>query len=309
MTLTVKKSINPYKRRKTVKHWKKIFLGFLGLFFAIGTLAYAFTFIPQKVIYDMANNYLKLKPVSALPGDLTLQEAMLVQDAFVSRIEQVYGPPVGYKAGLTSPPAQKKFGVSHPLLGVLLKKMIIKKTNLVMDAKFGVLPLTEGDLVVSVGSDKINEAKTDMEILAALDFVYPFIELPDLFYAKGTKLNGPALAAINVAARYGLLGNPIKLAATEGWKNRLANFKLEILDKSGEVLATGMGSNLLGHPLNVVKWIRDTLKKQGKQLKKGDLLSLGTITKLMPTKPGKTIRARYTGLDPKGPVEISVGFE
>ncbi len=289
-----------------MKHFKVI-TGFLIIFFAIGTAGYAV--VPQKVIDDMAANYLKKKPVSALPSGLTLQEAMLVQEAFVARIEQVYGPPVGYKAGLTSPPAQKKFGVSHPLLGVLLQKMIIRKTNLVMDAKFGVLPLTEGDLVVSVGSDTINEAKTDMEFLAALDAVYPFIELPDLFYAKGTKLNGPALAAINVAARYGLLGNPIKLAATEEWKNRLANFKLEILDKGGKVLATGKGSNLLGHPLNVVKWIRDAVKKQGKQLKKGDLLSLGTITKLMPAKPGKTIRARYTGLDPKGPVEISVSFE
>jgi len=282
-------------------------MGFLITFLAIGTLGYAV--VPQKAIDDMAANYLKKKPVPALSGNLTLQEAMLVQEAFVARIEAVYGPPVGYKAGLTSPPAQKKFGVTHPLLGVLLEKMIIRKTNLLMDAKFGVLPLTEGDLVVSVGSNDINTAKTDMEILAALDAVYPFIELPDLFYAKGTKLNGPALAAINVAARYGLLGNPIKLAATEEWKNRLANFKLEILDKDGKVLATGKGGNLLGHPLNVVKWIRDELKKQGKTLKKGDLLSLGTITKLMPAKPGKTIRARYTGLDPKGPVEISVSFE
>jgi len=289
-----------------MKHFRVI-MGFLITFLAIGTLGYAV--VPQKAIDDMAANYLKKKPVPALSGNLTLQEAMLVQEAFVARIEAVYGPPVGYKAGLTSPPAQKKFGVTHPLLGVLLEKMIIRKTNLLMDAKFGVLPLTEGDLVVSVGSNDINTAKTDMEILAALDAVYPFIELPDLFYAKGTKLNGPALAAINVAARYGLLGNPIKLAATEEWKNRLANFKLEILDKDGKVLATGKGGNLLGHPLNVVKWIRDELKKQGKTLKKGDLLSLGTITKLMPAKPGKTIRARYTGLDPKGPVEISVSFE
>ena len=81
------------------------------------------------------------------------------------------------------------------------------------------------------------------------------------------------------------------------------------VNRDGKVLATGKGKNLLGDPLNVVRWIRDTLKKQGKPLKKGDLLSLGTITKLMPAKPGKMIRARYIGLDPKGPVEISVSFK
>ena len=276
---------------------------------AILVATFAYAVVPEKVVDDMAANYLKKQPVPGFPGTLTLQEAMMIQTAFVSRIEAVYGPPIGYKAGLTSPPAQKKFGVTHPLLGVLLKKMIIRKPSLVMDAKFGVLPLTEGDLVVRVRNENINEAKSNTEILAGLDAVFPFIELPDLFYKKGTKLNGPALAAINVAARYGLLGNPISLNPTPEWMARLKTFKLEILDKDGKVLATGKGSNLLGDPLNVVKWIRDELKKQGKKLKKGDLLSLGTITKLMPAKPGKTIRARYTGLDPKGPVEISVSFK
>jgi 2-keto-4-pentenoate hydratase len=71
----------------------------------------------------------------------------------------------------------------------------------------------------------------------------------------------------------------------------------------------GRGSNLLEHPLNVVLWIRDTLKADGIKLKKGDLLSLGTITKLVPTKPGTTVRAKYVGLDPKGPVEIFVKFK
>jgi len=285
----------------------RFILIFAAILFAMVGVSHAI--VPQKAVDTMAANYLQRKPVPAIAGDLTLADAMLVQKAFVSRIEATYGLPVGYKAGLTSPPAQKKFGVSHPLLGVLLEKMIIRKTSVVMDAKFGVLPLTEGDLVVSVGSDKINQAKTNQEILAALNAVYPFIELPDLFYAKGTKLNGPALAAANVVARYGLLGNPISLSPTGDWMKRLKTFKLEILDKNSKILATGKGANLLGDPLNVVRWIRDTLKKQGKMLKKGDLLSLGTITKLMPAKPGKTIRARYTGLDPKGPVEISVSFK
>ncbi len=285
----------------------RIILGFLIVSLVIGTLCHAA--VPVKMVDDMAARYLKKQPVPGFPNSLTLQEAMLIQTAFVSRIEAVYGPPIGYKAGLTSPPAQKKFGVTHPLLGVLLKKMIIRKPSLVMDARFGVLPLTEGDLVVRVGNENINEAKTNTEILSGLDAVFPFIELPDLFYKKGTKLNGPALAAINVAARYGLLGNPIPLSPTPEWMARLKTFKLEIFNKDGKILATGKGSNLLGDPLNVVKWIRDELMKQGKKLKKGDLLSLGTITKLMPAKPGVTIRARYTGLDPKGPVEISVSFK
>ncbi|HRU89634.1 MAG TPA: hypothetical protein P5172_11880, partial [Syntrophales bacterium] len=80
-------------------------------------------------------------------------------------------------------------------------------------------------------------------------------------------------------------------------------------DDKGQMLIEGQGSALLEHPLNVVLWIRDSLKAEGKLLEEGDLLSLGTITKLTPTTPGTTIRARYVGLDPQGPVEITVKFK
>ena len=128
-------------------------------------------------------------------------------------------------------------------------------------------------------------------------------------FENGVKIDGPKLAAVNVAARYGVVGTPIQIQPTQKWFERLEKFQLHILDEKGTVLAEGTGSNILGHPLNVVLWIKDSLNAEGIQLKKGDLLSLGTITKLMPTQPNTTIRAKYIGLDPRGPVEISVKFK
>ena len=66
--------------------------------------------------------------------------------------------------------------------------------------------------------------------------------------------------------------------------------------ETGKRLASGQSHALLGDPLNVVLWIKNQLRKQGKSLKKGDLLSLGTITPLTPAKAGKSIRAEYIGL-------------
>lgn len=66
---------------------------------------------------------------------------------------------------------------------------------------------------------------------------------------------------------------------------------------------------LLGDPLAVVLRIKDSLAAEGTQLKKGDLLSLGTIGKMMPVKPGTAVRAKYIDLDPQGPVEIDVTFK
>jgi 2-keto-4-pentenoate hydratase len=160
-----------------------------------------------------------------------------------------------------------------------------------------------------VGSEAINVAATPMEALKAIDAAIPFIELPDLVYAKDVKINGALLAAVNVAARYGVVGEPIPVQGTSEWMERLKTFKCQIYDQKGALLVEAPGSSLLEHPINVVLWLRDSLRADGIALKKGDLLSLGTITKLTPTAPNTTVTARYVGLDPKGPAEVTVMFK
>jgi len=257
---------------------------------------------------ELAGHFLAKTAAPDLIHGIKLPEAMKIQAQYVSLIGKEYGPVVGYKAGLTNKGVQEKFGVTHPLRGTLLKNMLLKDGT-VIEATFGVRPLHEGDLILRVKDAGINKAKTPEEALRYIDAAIPFIELPDLLYEPAVKINGPKLAANNVAARYGIMGEPIPLNPTVECMDRLKKFKLEIFDEKGTMLAEGTGSNLLGDPLTVVLWIKDSLNQEGIMLKEGDLLSLGTITKLMPAKAGTTIKARYTGLDPEGPVEVSVQFK
>jgi 2-keto-4-pentenoate hydratase len=256
----------------------------------------------------LARYYLQTVPAPSLDPSLTLGQAMMIQAEFNMNIMPVFGKVVGYKAGLTNPAVQQVFGVTAPVRGTLMENMILK-SGTTLKAAFGARPLYEGDLILRVGSEAINEAKTPMDALASIDAAIPFIELPDLVFAKNVKINGPMLAAVNVAARYGIVGDPIPVQASPEWMERLKNFLCQIYDEKGQMLIEGPGSNLMDHPMNVVLWIRDSLKADGIALRKGDLLSLGTITKLTPTAPNTAVKARYVGLDPKGPVEISVTFK
>jgi len=291
------------ERQRYFKIFKVSVIVFFFLIFSLYSTALA-----KDTASELAKHFLAKTPAPDLVQEIKLDEAMKIQTKYVSLISKKYGPVIGYKAGLTNKGVQKKFGLSQPLRGTLLNKML-RKSGTVMKAKFGVRPLSEGDLILRVKDKGINKAKTPRQILNHIDAAIPFIELPDLLFAKGVKINGPKLAAINVAARYGVVGRPIAIKPTKEWFERLEKFKLHILDKKGIMLAEGTGSNLLGHPLKVVLWIKDSLNTEGIKLKKGDLLSLGTVTKLMPTKPNTTVRAKYIGLDPKGPVEISVRFK
>jgi 2-keto-4-pentenoate hydratase len=258
---------------------------------------------------QLAGDFLKKTPVAALPDPpMTMEQASKAQEEFIGVIAREFGEPVGYKAGLTNPNVQKAFGVSEPVRGTMLNKMMLP-SGATLPAKFGAVPVFEGDLIVRVGDEAINGATSAAETLKSLDAVIPFTELPDMVFAKGVKLTGAAIAAINVGARYGVMGTPIPLAATPEWMARLKNFSIQMLDEKGAVVGEGKGAALLGDPLTVVFWIKNSLAAQGKKLKKGDLLSLGSLTRPTPPRPGMTVRSIYTGLDPKGPVEISVSFK
>jgi 2-keto-4-pentenoate hydratase len=265
-------------------------------------------FNEQIIAEEIADRYLKKIPIPSLPTHLTLEQALQIQDKFIQLLVPSYGKIVGYKAGLTNKEVQAKFKIDRPIAGVLLEKMLVK-SGAIVSANFGTRPILEGDLMVRVGSEKINTAKTTEEALAALDAVIPFLELPDLVYAENVKLTAPAIVAINVGARLGIMGDPVPLTNLDEWQERLGKIKLIILDESDAELAVGESKALLGDPLKVVLWLRDDLQARGKFLKKGDLLSLGTITPGIPVKSGMKIRARYLELDEDNSREIVVKFE
>jgi len=280
--------------------------GFIALM-----LAFVLGVFPALAAEDgakLAEQFLNKTPITSHDQTMTMEQAMKIQAQFVDGLKPSFGEIVGYKAGLTNPNAQKAFGVPHPVRGTLLKKMLLNSGS-VIEANYGSRPFAEGDLILRVGSAEINKAKTQRQILECIDAVIPFIELPDLPYAKEVKLNGAALAAVNVAARFGVMGSPIPVMASEEWMNRLKNFNLQVLDDKGTVISEGQGNSLLGDPLTVVLWIKDSLNAEGKNLNKGDLLSLGSITKGIPTAPNTSLRAHYTDLDPKGPIDITIIFK
>lgn len=218
------------------------------------------------------------------------------------------GEVVGYKAGLTNPAVQKRFNYDQPVWGVLYQRMLLD-TGAVVDAAFGARPLFEADMLVRVKSADIHKAKTPAEVLANIDQLIPFIELPDLAVQTPSKLNGPGVAAINVGARLGVRGLPVDVPATadgqSGMLESLRDMRVVMKDGQGKELATGKGSDILEHPLNAVVWLAGALAKEGIALKPGDLISLGSFSPLLPPKAGQTVVVSYEGLSRMQPVVVS----
>jgi len=236
-----------------------------------------------------------------------MAEALSVQEQFLAHLSRTMGKPVGYKAALTNPGAQTKFGVDTPVYGVLLEKMLVPSGSK-LPVHFGTLPLMEGDLIVRVGSEDINEATSPESLLAGLDAIIPFLELPDLVFKKGTSLSGPALVAVNAGARLGVLGNVIPLTADASTMAALGKIRLEMTDSTGTVVGHGYANALMTHPIKVVEALRDHLLSQGSKLKKGDLISLGSITAMVPVRKPDTIKLTYFGIPGVETAEVTVEF-
>lgn len=248
-----------------------------------------------QTVSQAAARYAALQPEPNPPAGLTAEGAACGQARLVRALQPTLGGVVGWKAGLTNPAMQKRFGVDEPVRGALLQKMMLPD-GAEVPAKFGVRPFLEADLLVEVGSSAIHDAKTPLEVLAALRSVIPFIELPDINIADPSKITGPAITWINVGARFGVVGAPVPVRADAAFADALRTMTVRVTDGSGRELDAARGEVILGHPLNAVVWLAADLRRAGVTLKPGDLLSLGSFSKGLPTQPGASARVVYEGL-------------
>lgn len=226
---------------------------------------------------------------------LSLADGYCAQNKLVDRLRDDLGNRIGWKAALTNPVAQQRFGVDRPLLGVLFQESWIPSpAEISMD--FATRPVLEADLVVVVKDKGIHQAKTDEAILEHLTAVIPFVELPDLIVSPAQPLNASLLVALNAGVRLGVSGKPIPIETSTLFANRLSNFTVTVTSQEGTIITQGAGYHLLGHPLNVVRWIAETVKAQGQELDSGDVLSLGSLTIPFSPEAGQTYHILYHGL-------------
>jgi 2-keto-4-pentenoate hydratase len=244
------------------------------------------------------------KQPAANPQNLNTADGECSRAKLLKRMQAQHGAPIGYKAGLTNPAVQKRFNADAPVWGALYAGMVLPE-GMPIEANFGARPLFEADMLLRVSSAAINQAKTIEDVLASIDQVIPFIELPDLVVQAPPQLNGAAIAAINVGARLGVGGTPVNVQRTKAFADALRDMTV-IVKVDGVEADRGKGSDVLGHPLKAALWLVQDLQRSGITLQPGQLLSLGSFSKLLPPKAGQKVSVEYMGL---GDVDVGLIFK
>ena len=263
----------------------------------------------------MADQFLRVQEMDPFLHDLTEEGAYRWQGAFVERLSRELGGIVGYKTGGhdTRPP-----NPNFPPGGIraVLLEGMLKPSGTAVSLDDSVWGFLEADFAFRVGDVSINTADTDLEILAGLDAIVPFLEIPDPAFA-GNRRSPTGSIVTNMASRYAFVGDPVPLAATPDWIDRINAMTFAVHDEHG----TEVGSGRLDgqyDPLRVVRWLRDHLRTSGTRLEPGHLLSLGNLDitrQLKPDSPqgspayrGSRFTLSYYGLSDE-PATVSVTID
>ena len=136
------------------------------------------------------------------------------------------------------------------------------------------------------------------DVLDATDFVSPCFEIVDS-RIRDWKIAIQDTVADNASCGVFVIGgarvNPRSLD--------LAAAKMDI-HKNGELVASGLGSAVQGHPAAAVAWLANTLSRYDIPFLAGEIILSGSLAPLLPVVAGDRFAMRIAGLG-----SASVGFE
>lgn len=236
----------------------------------------------ETFVKDINTAFASLAPypmASQKINNLTVDQAYDIQNDFINVRLSKGDMIIGYKAGLTAAPAQKRFGLSEAVRGTLLKSML-RWPGTLFQKNYGRL-FIETEIGFKFGKDIKKPVKEIASLKKAVSIVFPVIELPDLFYSDMRQLKGQDIIATNVAARQVLIGKALPVRAQD------LNAVSVTLFHNGQQVSSGVGKNALGDQWKALQWAVNNVLVKGGEIKSGYIVITGSLTKLMPVKPGK----------------------
>lgn len=213
-------------------------------------------------------------------------------------VARKYGPQAvaGYKAALTSAPAQAILDTDHPASGYLLRPGWLANGDTVRQAAF-TLPFIELEIGYFLRDSLLTSPESPEMLRSLVGGVAPVIELPDLGFPSVDSLNLTNFVAHNAASRQFMVGEVVPLSRAPDLNNLTIT-----LYKDGVELGKASGADALGDQWNALNWLIDHRLTQGDPISKRHLLITGSLGQLFPFQAGR-YRADYGAL---GSVEFVI---
>lgn len=180
----------------------------------------------------------------------------------------------GYKIGATAKGMQKLLGVPAPVYGHILSGNVHRPaTNIACNP--ACRPGVECEIVFRLGEGLPPDTApyTQDDVAGRIDAVLPAIEIVENRYGDFRNCSIAILAADDFFHKACVLGDPVL-----DWRNIDLTDCVGRTSINGEWVETGLGRDVLGHPLNAVVWLANKLAERGTGLKAGQIVMTGSMT-------------------------------
>jgi len=242
------------------------------------------------------------KRINNLPPACCPQEqasAYQCQNELTNKLIGNYGGQIiGYKTACTNESAQKLLNLDGPFWGSLLSAFAQTSPGQLKTDNF-FMRVIEPEFAFQMAIDlppKKTEYTKD-EVSKAVGAILPAVEIVDSRYDNWTTVGALSLIADSACNAAWIYGKPNK-----NWTDfDLANHEVNLY-VNGSLIRKGSGAAVMGHPLNPLVWLANTLSRNGKGLKAGDFITTGITTEVYLAQRGDQIVADFGAI---GSVELS----
>ena len=238
-----------------------------------------------------SGRHLNALPPDLRPGDL--DEGYAIQRA----LDELAGPPAGWKIAATSKAGQDHLGASGPMVGRLYELQrgepgsALSVSGMRMrsaEPEFAFV-LSE-DLAPRSGPPSLDE------VLAAVGSLVLAIEVPDSRFSDFTQVGVPSLAADSMCGGYFIAGRSVA-----DWRSLDLAAQPARLLSDGREVSTGSGANVLGDPREALRWMAGEVLGRGWPLRAGDIVLTGASAAPIAVHARDSLEAVFDGL---GSVEV-----
>lgn len=244
-----------------------------------------------------------LEPITNTEPDFDLDAAYEVLWIVEERRRAAGWTPVGRKIGFTNRTLWERYGVSAPFWARVWDRTLIDapdaRAKVTLDGL--VQPRIEPEVAFGTAAP-ISATDDPMDVLAGVAWVASAFEIVQSHYPDWV------FALPDCTAAFGLHGRLVvgpRLLVTDDNRAEIADALAladVLLARNGEVVDTGVGSNVLDGPAHALAHLTRVLagQKQFEPIGAGEVITTGTITDAWSIEPGQTWASDYGGLELTG---------
>ena len=240
-------------------------------------------------LYNALITRTAVAPLTDREADITIEDAYQIQQRMIQRRLDAGETIIGKKIGVTSKVVMDMLKVNQPDFGMMTSGMVFNEGESI-DTSTMIAPRAEAEVAFVLKSDLMGPGVTAADVLRATDFVVPCFEIVDS-RIQDWKIKIQDTVADNASCGVFVLGDRV-VSPLDVDLNTCGM----VLEKNGEIVATGAGAAALGAPANAVAWLANTMGALGIPLKAGEVILSGSLAIMVPVQAGDSLRVTIGGI-------------